>query len=268
MRFIDQNADFSAAGKNIGNSNKAELFITLGGITSTSQKTAVRNLETSLKSAGMWTDFDVIRLFGFGSALPDSLNLKNPGIGSTYNQATFVNDSAGAHTSTGFVAAVGRYAQSNYTMPADLTNFHIHAYNETGETLSTPPYCSVGGLNGTNWNFVLARNYYSTRFQIGQGGNFSSTAPSGYDQTKTGLLSGAKVGTTLTLYDVGVQQSTTTTALTLVGGTTGLNEGAYSATVGSTATYRCILYGSTAWTSDKEAALKTIIDQFRTTMLS
>ncbi|MGN8055650.1 hypothetical protein ACTJKN_05205 [Pedobacter sp. 22163] len=281
MRFISKTADFSA--DNIGNANRAEAFIQVANITSIVQKAAIRNIENALREADLWNDFDVIRIMGFQQSLADSLNLKNPLNLDSANRATIKNDNSGAHVIGGFTGGINhvppgvneRFLISNYILPEDLTNFHVHAYNNTPEGLTGESRGFFGNkgenaLGIGNYDLILGRNFNGqTVFGLGTADNASPIYQNGYDRTKTGLLSGAKFSGGLHLYDGGVQIATGDAPAGVTGaGSKSLTEACYGNYYSSECTFQCFMYGKTAWNNEKEIQLLSIIEKFKTDLNS
>lgn len=214
MEFIFENADFSA--NNIGNTRWSENWMIARGITDSVKKAAVRAFYNGMAANNLVDKFEFLYILNSGDANIDRLNVLNPydQIG-TY-RLTFQNDTPAAHTSNGYTpnGTANRFAVSEYKInnAAQLNNFHMHVFNKTSEGAG---YLAGTWLNGGGTSVYVALMRDDNGFTRGGVTTHNSTpllvsSASGYDQTKTGLLSFTKAGTTQKLFDNG----------TLIGGPT------------------------------------------------
>jgi|GEM_PF-2769863 len=271
MEIVVAGADFSALG--LGNTRWIEQYIVAANITSTTYKIALRALYSSITAAGIDKKLEVLRLFFTGNSAADSLNVLNY---QTYNVA-FLGDTAAAHTTTGYQPSSTQWGISSYLIK-DLTNFHMHAWNSTSET-SSAGYI-LGRLappaGGNSFSAALMRGSGTAgaiavpRGVINVNAGTAVIAPTGYDGSKTGLLSTSRNGNVMKLYDGGTQIATATTAYTgLTDETLPMIEGNVfeaNATFYTRAKIFSLAYGATVWTDADELALFNALNTFKTTL--
>ena len=268
MEIIIKGANFSALG--FGNTRWIENYILSAGISSDTQKSALRALYSSYIAAGFTNKFAVFRLFFNTNPDVDKLNLISPYTTAESYAASWAVDDPAAHTLSGFQpsATTGRYAISTYKAPTGTTDFHMHVWNTTSEGSAAANRHMMGVAGGTT-TFSLQRNRSGvTAGSVGNtfaAGSVSMT--SAYDVTKTGLLSFSRTGTVHNLYDAGAVINTVTkTADALNATTLNFYEGYATGTTQPAITDAKIFfiaYGASAWTAADEVALKNMITAFK-----
>lgn len=259
-------ADYSASGlgKYI---SFVQTYFTAGGITTTKQKTAVTNLYNSMKTAGLWDKFDVIKLRGFGIALADSINLKSPS--DFASRSVFSNDDVSAHNANGYTssASPARSATTTKALPATMSVMHIHAYNSTPESATDGVMYGVNDGNGASGTLIyLCRKLGGvTKSQIGATNTAIAT---GYNTAKTGLLSASLGSSTQKLYDAGILLSTVSAVPSMANNSgVSLAECSFgSAGLITNSSQMFCGYGVTAWLDSDETALNTIVQAYVTQM--
>lgn len=184
------NIDASATGKNIGRNLPMDAdsltYITNTGMSNQLHKAALNVFVTGLKDAGLWSKHQFLCLFYGTTAASQAVKLKGTG------PVTFLNDSAGAHTSAGYVflKSALRSADTNETL-ASATNYFAGVHN------STPDVDNSVLLTTTGVTIFLARAGTGTTGRIG-----GQAYATGYDKTKTGLLLASNANlSNLALYD-------------------------------------------------------------------
>jgi len=129
------------AGK--GADTDALAFITAANITDTTQKSAITQLVSDLKSANIWTKMKAIYPFVGGTASSHRFNLKAPTTNASDFYLTF--NGGWTHSSTGAKPnGTNAYAETNFVVKNNLdytSLLHFSYYSRTNTTLSTnPPY--------------------------------------------------------------------------------------------------------------------------------
>lgn len=262
---IGGGADFSNAG--LGNVNWAETYIAANISMSPTQKTAMRALYTSYIAAGFTGKFDILRIyFNVGTNPYNKLNIINMG---NYS-GTFANDITGANTLSGyqFNSAANRYLSSSYAVSlADLTNFHMHAYNTTTDDIN-------GYLMGYFNNSLPANPLValSRRDNINTNTRGTVNVNSAYSVSVTGhvnnlsLLSFSKNGNVQKLYDAGVLlgTATVTPAIVFPTPTIAILEGAVAPGTGTDCKVFITALGRSVWTDADETAFNAMVNTFKT----
>ena len=258
-------ADFSGAGLGKYVSFMDNYYL-LGGITLSKHKEATASFVNSMKSAGIWDKFDVIHLRGFGTALADSINIKNPS--SLTTKSVFYNDISGAHTSAGYIpnTSASRNARTLSPLPATINNLHLHSYNSVVETATESVFL---GCNVSGSTIYLSRKISGvTKSNI----NSSTISVSGLT-TRTSLLSSAIVGLEHKLYDTGsiVGSGTLSAAPTNTGSNAMLWESTFEgggSTLTSNANNMFSAWGTVAWSNADEIQLNAIVEKFVSDMFA
>jgi hypothetical protein len=249
-------ADFSALG--LGSVNAGVNYAAAAGITDAGKKAKLSAFYNALVAAGIWTKFDVIRLLNngpYGTTKASSLNFRDP---SQYESSISAAVPA-AFTANGFDFNQGSAYISNYNMtgPADYANFHAHAYNFSAETGTNASTAFMGVYTSA---IYLALGRKTTTKGIA----LDTVTATGFDTTKTGLLSMSKSNGVLNLYDAGVQIATAASAATTVTAALPIYEGAIgsNAVWKSLATISILAYGKFAWTAADELAFKNAVTAY------
>jgi hypothetical protein len=263
-------ANFSGLG--LGNVSPAAQYINSAGLTSPVHISAIKAFYTSFKQAGFLQKFGVARLYFAGTSLADSINLINPTTGNAASQATFTADNASYHAAGGWTPnrAAGSYASSNFKLVGDLKYFHAHAWTMTPETQGGGNnYFILGSQDNTAGNshfVVLQRNGQGNRRGAVSTYSDITTVQGNGSPAATGLLSVARNGNAVKLYDGGVTAGSATDNDTpVLNGTALMYEGnfvGYEATNATACTLRFVGYGFSAWTDADELALKNMIAAF------
>jgi len=255
MKITNYASDFSATG--LGNTNRALDYIAAASITDVAKQNKLKALYTALNSAGIWSKLEVIRLLNNLTLTASALNFKNPSL----YVANIDNTSPAKFTANGYDFNVGAAYIGNYPINdanGDLLNFHMHAYNFNAETATNTSASFMGLFIGTNIELSLRRKPVTSTY-IRQ-----KLTLAGADLTKTGLLSGAKVGSALKLYDAGALKMTSniTDAATTISGN--IWEGAFGTTAAwkTLTTIPFIAYGKGAWTDADELALYNAVTAY------
>jgi hypothetical protein len=208
MEFIFENADFSA--NNVGNTRWSENWMIARGITDPTKKAAVRAFYNGMANGNLIDKFEFLYIMNSTSADLDRLNVLNPYDEEGTYRLTFQADIPAAHTVNGYIAneAASRFAFSEYKInnATQLNNFHMHVFNKTAD--SSGRYLGGTWINSGGSAVFVALTRNSTGFTRGGVTTHNSvpelpSSPSGYDLTKTGLLSFTKAGTTQKLFDNG-----------------------------------------------------------------
>lgn len=113
----------------------AQAFITAAGITDNTQKTAITQLVTDLKTNSLWTKFYAFYPFVGGTASAHKFNLKDPRDLDAAYRLTFAG--GGTHSSLGYVGnGTSGYANTFITPNGLITqnNLHISYYSQTAGT--------------------------------------------------------------------------------------------------------------------------------------
>lgn len=136
-----------------GADTDALAFITAANITDATQKSAVTQLVTDLKSANIWSKMKAIYPFVGGTAAQHRFNLKSPGTNASDFYLTF--NGGWTHSSTGAKPnGTNGYAETNFVVKnnMDYTSLlHFSYYSRTNTTLSTnPPYRYDMGVENYN----------------------------------------------------------------------------------------------------------------------
>lgn len=272
-----------AAGEDYSTSGEDSFFLweqhfKYGIVTDPQMMAATELFYREFEAADFPNDFDFFYLFGFGTALADSINIIAPNGGVDKFKLTFINDDPSRHVSTGPNRgwtpdkANGRTAFPNFYLRSDydLTKLHLHLYNSTVED-QTATGMDFGSFNSGAGNShdikfgrVIDAGGFAARIGISQYPSpknaFSSSAKTG-----VGLLDGYRDGMTVTLEDNAVVLNTVTeTATPTLNGQSALN---IATTTGGgnipSATLRMISGGrKRAWTHAKSVLLKKMMDNW------
>lgn len=126
------------------NDPDVEAFIAAAGITDLNQQIIIGKLVTRAKAHGWWALCDIIYPFIGSNAAAHKVNLKSPG---TFD-ATFFGTNA--HTATGFKGVTNGYADTGYSLLANVGAFseHVSYYSRTA-------IGSTGSDTGA-WNDAVA----------------------------------------------------------------------------------------------------------------
>lgn len=272
MQIIVKGADFSSLG--LGNVSPFENYIVNAGITNETRKAALRTMYNSLINANLIEKFDVFNLFFNGTVLADRLNLVNPLDNDAAGRINFINDLAANHTTSGYQpeGANLRYGRQSKAIWS-LQNFHMHAYNITPEVGgSANKYLLAYNSNSATSKTFLSLQRNGSGLTKGAIDGFTgfSTINVTQDVTKTGLLSIARNGSDLKMYDGGVQIGAMTKTITpTLDGTERPYIGTIDANTAAVFTDAKLLFvghGSSSWTSTDEANLNSILSAFRATL--
>jgi hypothetical protein len=113
-----------------GTDADAQAFITAASITNSTQISAVNTLVTSLKSAGVWNKFFVIRPFVGGTSLAHGLNLKDT------SKYTMTFASGISHDSNGINGNGTGYGANNFPYTgANKDSFSVGHYVKSGNSI-------------------------------------------------------------------------------------------------------------------------------------
>jgi len=162
----------TSLGRQIGSDGDAGLFIGVAGITNSTEKSAIQQLVSDLKTNNLWTKLEAIYPFVGGNANSHKYNLKNP---QDTNSAFRLSFSGGwTHSSTG-VQGNGTNAWAN--------TFYNLSTNSTTSDISAGVYCRTNlqfagiafGAENSNLGTVFApkwtdnNTYYSVNDNLTQG---------------------------------------------------------------------------------------------------
>lgn len=193
LQIINQNADYSTPGKNLGNINKSFQYVEKG--VQNDKQNALKQFYQELKSADLLPYIYVAHVFLGGGA--DAYNLLNPQDGDVNNKLTFYND--GGHSASGWQLNNSRYADSHFFGKGG--DFGLFVYN-TGAEGATD--AMLLGVQSSAGNIFLYRNYSSTTGFNSKDFSFDGLAASGsYNKSKTGFLGGVINNGQQYLYDDG-----------------------------------------------------------------
>jgi hypothetical protein len=275
IRNTDPAANYSGSG--LGKyTTIADRIIANSGVTSASGKVAINALYDGLKSKGLWNKLDHIKVMGLGQVF-DSLNWKDPSLTSS-TRTTFINDTGAAHTKDGFVpdTTTARYGELNFKFKTSVPALHVHVFNSTAENTSGDNILS-GYSQGTGKSaFFISRRFAGTKTTVALsngGAPQQLQAATGYDNSKTGLLSMGYQNGNLIMWDGGAKVTQaaytggTPIAVDLAGPSIAL--GGYRSNP-STVTYfsACAIQfwaaGVSDWSDADESNLNALVNSFRT----
>lgn len=154
----------------------ALAFITAASITDSTQKSAINQLVTSLKSANIWTKMKAIYPFVGGTASSHKFNLKDPrDLDGAYR---LVFSGGWTHSSTGALPnGTNAYADTKLIAgnSLSLSSAHFSKYNRTND-LTGVKIDGVFDLNNNEAYFQ--HNYTSANSLIGEIATIASYTPS------------------------------------------------------------------------------------------
>lgn len=131
-----------------GIDSDALAFITAASITDSTQKSAINQLVTSLKSANIWTKMKAIYPFVGGTASSHKFNLKDPrDLDAAYR---LVFNGGWTHSSTGALPNGSNGYADTKLIPLSvlsLNSTHISVYSRTNNNSSTPLISDIGGAS-------------------------------------------------------------------------------------------------------------------------
>jgi hypothetical protein len=169
---------------------EAERFIAVAGITNTTQKRAIRDLVSDLKTAGIWGKFIAIYPFVGGTATSHSYNLVNPSLYQVTWTGSPTHDANGVDFN-----GTSQYGNTGLNALSVLSqaNNHISLYSRDNTIVASGDQKDVGaGNNTTGENIALTAGR-----PIGDHTIYASsdgyTLASG--QTKSGFFLGTRTGT-------------------------------------------------------------------------
>lgn len=157
----------------------AQDFFTRASITDSTQKDAVNDMVVSLKSASLWTRFDVIYPFVGGSATPHTFNLRSSSFQITWN-GTLTHNSSGVkgngttgYGNTGYIPSAGSMGQDNasfscYINSADTTGGAQMGTPSSGATVNV--FQLFTNLSGNSY-YYAAFGTDTGKIQGANGGN-------------------------------------------------------------------------------------------------
>jgi hypothetical protein len=270
MEIVVKGADFSALG--LGNTRWIEKFIKTQNITNTTYVSALRKMYSVLSAAGTDKKLEVLRLFFSGSAALNALNI----LDISKNILIFTTQNPSAHTTSGWQPSGNHWGISDYK-PSDVSNFHMHVWNSTMETNTNGALLGlfVGKTAANSVKLSLARGYNNpsgseTRGALGAQDALESKAGQNYDRNQTGLLSAARVGDVLKIYDKGnVIVNVIKPYTGYVDGTLNIQEGNFfpsTSAYTTNAKLLCTAYGKGQWTDADEVILYNAISVFKSTL--
>jgi hypothetical protein len=172
----------------------ALAFIASAGITDSTQKSAINNLVTGLKTAGIWSKFMAIYPIVGGTDVAHSRNLKNPADTDAAYRMVFVGSPT--HSSNGVLFnGSSQYANTNIA-GTNLPSLNSHISFYPRETKAVFSVDDMGGYegNGSRCLIGIANNVMDLRLQAG--GPTSIPNPSGLStglfvaSRTTGVVSG------------------------------------------------------------------------------
>ncbi len=205
IKITLKDADFSD--RNLGTVPSADAFISNAGLTNETEITAIRTLFDDLNFYGLWELFTIFSPIMSNTAQSQKLNLLNPQDTDAAYRWNFINDNPAGHTTLGFKSdsASLRYGTVPFVF-SNIGDFHISVYNSSSESTGTSIITQMATMN--NSRAYVSRNFTGGVTQ-GAAGNSTtgvriSTDPS-YGVTRKGLLTVSRIGSTVKLYDNGVE---------------------------------------------------------------
>lgn len=197
-----------------GIDSDALAFITAASITDSTQKSAINQLVTSLKSANIWTKMKAIYPFVGGTASQHRFNLKDP---RTVSGAYYLNFyGGGTHSANGYQPdGATAYADTQFIPSGVLSqnSTHISVYSRTNNNSATPLISSTDGV--THLLNVWPR--YSGTNDVYLRVNSSPTSSATTSATSTGLYIANRISSSETRNRINsslVVQNATSTGLT------------------------------------------------------